>query len=307
MGATTHVAVVMGGWSVEREVSLVSGKAVATALTQAGYRVTEVDAGRDLPRQLEDVNPDVAFNALHGRWGEDGCVQGVFEVMGLPYTHSGVMASALAMNKPVAKALFAGAGLPVAEDKVIDAKTLFAGEPLPRPFVVKPLDEGSSVGVVIVRDGDNLSPDKPGPWQSNTRVMVERYVPGRELACTVIDDEATAIVELRPKRGFYDYEAKYEDGITAHLLPAPLADTVTEAVQRITLTAHQTLGCRGVTRADLRFDDTSGGTPDDLVLLEINTQPGMTPLSLAPEMAAHQGLSFEALVTWMVEDASCPR
>ena len=302
-----HVAVVMGGWSAEREVSLVSGQAVSKALTSAGYRVTEVDAGRDLSAQLASLKPDVAFNALHGRWGEDGCVQGLFEVMGLPYTHSGVMASALAMNKPAAKKLFVEAGLPVAQDVVVASDDLFAGDPLPRPFVIKPLDEGSSVGVVIVRDGDNLTPEKPGPWQSNIQVMVERYIPGRELACTVINDKATAVVELRPKRGFYDYEAKYEDGITEHLLPAPLSEAVTQAVQRIALSAHQVLGCRGVTRADLRFDDAGSGTPDDLVLLEINTQPGMTPLSLAPEMAAHQGQSFEALVVWMVEDASCPR
>ena len=302
----THVAVVMGGWSAERDVSLVSGAAVAKGLRAKDYKVTEVDAGRDLAQQLSALKPDLAFNALHGRWGEDGCVQGLFEVLGLPYTHSGVMASALAMNKPVAKRLFARAGLPVAEDAVVKSADLFAKEPMARPFVVKPADEGSSVGVVIVEAGDNLSPDKPGPWQSNEDVMVERYVPGRELACTIIGDRVTAIVELRPKRGFYDYEAKYEEGITEHLMPAPLPDDVTAEVQRITLAAHNALGCRGVTRADLRYDDTKSD-PGTLALLEVNTQPGMTPLSLAPEMAAHDGMPFEDLVAWMVEDASCRR
>ncbi len=303
-----HVAVIKGGWSAEREVSLVSGGAAAKALAARGYKVTEIDAGHDLPLKLAEVKPDVAFNALHGRWGEDGCVQGILEVLEIPYTHSGVMASAVAMNKPMAKRVCAAAGVPVAEDKVVASKDLFRADPLPRPFVVKPLDEGSSVGVVIMKRGDNtFTPDMDGPWRQNAQVMVERYIAGRELTCTVIGDRATrGVTELRPKRGFYDYEAKYSDGVTEHLIPAPVPATVYEQVRDLALAAHRALGCRGVSRADFRYDDTEGGT-GELILLEVNTQPGMTPLSLVPEMAAYEGISFEDLVVWMVEDASCRR
>jgi D-alanine-D-alanine ligase len=303
-----HVAVIKGGWSAEREVSLVSGGAAAKALANRGYKVTEIDAGRDLSRQLSELKPDVVFNALHGRWGEDGCIQGILEVLEIPYTHSGVMASAVAMNKPMAKRVCALAGVPVAEDKVVASKDLFSADPMPRPYVVKPLDEGSSVGVVILKPGDNsFSPDVDGPWRQNAEVMVERYIAGREVTCAVIGDRATkGVTELRPKRGFYDYEAKYSDGVTEHLIPAPVPADVYERVRDLALTAHRALGCRGVSRSDFRYDDTEGGT-GELILLEVNTQPGMTPLSLVPEMAAYEGMSFEDLVVWMVEDASCRR
>ena len=303
-----HVAVIKGGWSAEREVSLVSGGAAAKALANRGYKVTEIDAGRDLSRQLSDLKPDVVFNALHGRWGEDGCIQGILEVLEIPYTHSGVMASAVAMNKPMAKRVCALAGVPVAEDKVVASKDLFRADPMPRPYVVKPLDEGSSVGVVILKPGDNsFSPDVDGPWRQNAEVMVERYIAGREVTCAVIGDRATrGVTELRPKRGFYDYEAKYSDGVTEHLIPAPVPADVYERVRDLALAAHRALGCRGVSRSDFRYDDTEGGT-GELILLEVNTQPGMTPLSLVPEMAAYEGMSFEDLVVWMVEDASCRR
>jgi D-alanine-D-alanine ligase len=303
-----HVAVIKGGWSAEREVSLVSGGAAAKALAARGYKVTEIDAGHDLAQKLAALRPDVAFNALHGRWGEDGCVQGILEVLEIPYTHSGVMASAVAMNKPMAKRVCAAAGVPVTEDKVVASKELFKADPMPRPFVVKPIDEGSSVGVVILQPGDNtFSPEVDGPWHQNAEVMVERYIAGRELTCAVIGDRPTkGVTELRPKRGFYDYEAKYSDGMTEHLIPAPVSPEVYERVRELALAAHQALGCRGVSRADFRYDDTEGGT-GQLILLEVNTQPGMTPLSLVPEMAAYEGISFEDLVVWMVEDASCRR
>jgi len=303
-----HVAVIKGGWSAEREVSLVSGGAAAKALAARGYRVTEIDAGHDLASKLSVAKPDVVFNGLHGRWGEDGCVQGILEVLEIPYTHSGVMASSVAMNKPMAKRVCAAAGVPVAEDKVVASKELFKADPLPRPFVVKPLDEGSSVGVVIMKPGDNtFTPEMDGPWRQNAQVMVERYIAGRELTCAVIGDRPTkGVTELRPKRGFYDYEAKYSDGLTEHLIPAPVPPAVYERVRELALAAHRALGCRGVSRADFRYDDTDGGT-GELILLEVNTQPGMTPLSLVPEMAAYEGMSFEDLVVWMVEDASCRR
>lgn len=303
-----HVAVIKGGWSAEREVSLVSGGAAAKALAARGYKVTEIDAGHDLAHKLAEVRPDVVFNGLHGRWGEDGCVQGILEVLEIPYTHSGVMASSVAMNKPMAKRVCAAAGVPVAEDKVVASKDLFRADPLPRPFVVKPLDEGSSVGVVIMKPGDNtFTPDMDGPWRQNAQVMVERYIAGRELTCAVIGDRATkGVTELRPRRGFYDYEAKYSDGVTEHLIPAPVPPSVYEQVRELALAAHRALGCRGVSRADFRYDDTEDGT-GELILLEVNTQPGMTPLSLVPEMAAYEGMSFEDLVVWMVEDASCRR
>jgi D-alanine-D-alanine ligase len=289
-------------------VSLVSGGAAAKALAARGYKVTEIDAGHDLAGKLAEAKPDVVFNGLHGRWGEDGCVQGILEVLEIPYTHSGVMASSVAMNKPMAKRVCAAAGVPVAEDKVVASKELFKADPLPRPFVVKPLDEGSSVGVVIMKPGDNtFTPEMDGPWRQNAQVMVERYIAGRELTCAVIGDRPTrGVTELRPKRGFYDYEAKYSDGLTEHLIPAPVPPAVYERVRELALAAHRALGCRGVSRADFRYDDTEGGT-GELILLEVNTQPGMTPLSLVPEMAAYEGMSFEDLVVWMVEDASCRR
>jgi D-alanine-D-alanine ligase len=303
---TKHVAVILGGWSSERDVSLVTGQAVAVALRRLGYQVSEVDATRNLTTQLQEVKPDIAFNALHGRWGEDGCVQGIFEVLNIPYTHSGVMASAVAMDKPMAKKLFERAGIPCAVHKIVRHSELLAEDPLPRPYVVKPINEGSSVGVEIIREGDN-QPSLPADMDAATRdVMVEQYVPGRELACAVMGGRALGVIELRPQRGFYDYEAKYSDGVTDHLYPAPVPDDIYAKVEAWSILAHEELQCQGITRSDFRYDDTVND-PGDLYMLEINTQPGMTPLSLVPEMAGHAGISFDDLVQWMVEDASCPR
>jgi len=301
-----HVAVLLGGWSVERDVSLVSGAAVATALRQQGYQVSEIDVTPYIARDLKTIKPDVAFNALHGRWGEDGCIQGILEVLQIPYTHSGVMASAMAMDKILAKKLFRTVDIPCAEDRIISPKELFASDPLPRPFVVKPANEGSSVGVVIVREGDNIGPEKQGPWQDCHELMVESYLPGRELTVSVMDGKALAVTELKPKAGFYDYEAKYQDGMTDHIIPAELGENMMQRLLELSQKAHDVLGCRGVSRCDFRLDDSAGGDKIPYIL-EINTQPGMTPLSLVPEQAKYCGISFEELVRWMVEDASCGR
>jgi len=306
MNAPRRVVVLMGGISSEREVSLVSGAAVANALTAEGYAAEAVDVGRDVSALLEALTPrpDVVFNALHGRFGEDGCVQGLLELLAIPYTHSGVLASALAMDKPTAKRLFEGAGIPCAEHVIASRDAVLAGDVMPRPYVLKPLNEGSSVGVIIVRE-DSASPALSGEdWPFGERVMVERYVPGREITVAVMGDRALGVTELRTSDGFYDYSAKYTDGRTEHLLPAPLPPEIYDAAMQHALDAHRALNCRGVTRADLRYDDT-GGDPGALSLLEINTQPGMTPLSLVPELAAHAGIGFGALVSWMVENAAC--
>jgi D-alanine-D-alanine ligase len=303
-----HVAVLLGGFSAEREVSLSSGAEVARHLAARGYRVTTVDVQRDAGALVGALTPrpDVVFNALHGRWGEDGCVQGVLEMMGLPYTHSGVLASALAMDKPTAKRVFAAAGIRCPEGMVVDRARLAEGDVMARPFVVKPVNEGSSVGVRIVRDGDNLPAEATvsGPDHSG-RVLVERFIPGRELTVAVMGDRPLAVTELRPHQGFYDYTAKYTAGRTEHLVPAPLPRPVYDEAMRLALEAHRALGCRGVSRADLRYDDSDGDGPDGLYLLEVNTQPGMTPLSLVPEQAAHCGIGFGELVSWMVETARC--
>ncbi len=306
MSARRTVAVLMGGISCEREVSLVSGAAVADALASEGYEVTTVEVGRDINALIDALTPrpDVVFNALHGRFGEDGCVQGLLELLEIPYTHSGVLASALAMDKPTAKRLFEGAGIPCAEHVIADRDAVLAGDVMPRPYVVKPLNEGSSVGVTIVRE-ETAAPVLSGAdWPFGERVMVERYVPGREITVAVMGDRALGVTELRTGDGFYDYEAKYTDGKTEHLLPAPLPREIYDAAMKHAVDAHRALNCRGVTRADLRYDDT-GAEPGTLCLLEINTQPGMTPLSLVPELAAHAGIDFGALVSWMVENASC--
>ncbi len=304
-----HVAVLHGGFSAEREVSLVTGAEVARGLTDGGYRVTTIDVRRDAGALIAALQPrpDVVFNALHGRYGEDGCVQGVLELIGVPYTHSGVMASALAMDKPTAKRLFAAAGLRCPEGIVIDRADLARGEAMARPYVVKPVNEGSSVGVRIVRPGDNLPPFEvaAGPDHQG-QVLVERFIPGRELTVTVMGDRALAVTELKPKSGFYDYANKYTAGRTEHLVPAALPPAVYEAALETALKAHRALGCRGVSRADLRYDDSdASGGPERLYLLEINTQPGLTPLSLVPEQAAYCGIGFSALVAWMVENARC--
>ncbi|WP_022708152.1 D-alanine--D-alanine ligase [Paracoccus zeaxanthinifaciens] len=294
----------MGGPSAEREVSLSSGRECAAALRVAGYEVIEIalgdSRGDELVRRLNEAAPDVVFNALHGRWGEDGCVQGVLEWMGLPYTHSGVLASALAMDKTRAKAAFRAAGLPVVESVIADADEVRARHVIAPPYVVKPNDEGSSVGVYIVHDGANeppqLSPDMPA------RVMVETYAPGRELTTTVMGDRALDVTEIMVD-GWYDYAAKYTVGGSRHVVPADIPADIREACLAMALRAHEALGCRGLSRTDFRWDDTRG--LDGLVILEVNTQPGMTPTSLAPEQAAHAGIDFPALMRWMVEDALC--
>ena len=299
-----HVAVIMGGPSVEREVSLVSGSAVEHALIGLGYQVTTIDADRTLPAQIMECNPDVAFNALHGRLGEDGCVQGVLEVLGIPYTHSGVLASALAMNKPAAKKLFADAGLTCPEGRVMNFKAVMAGEGLATPYVIKPLNEGSSVGVYIVLNGDNHRRLEDEPWPFGDDVLVEKYIPGREIQVAVMGERALGAIEIRPRGRFYDYETKYTEGKAEHFMPAPIHPKSYAEALDIALCAHRTLGCRGVSRADLRYDDEVG-EPGTFYLLEINTQPGMTPLSLVPEIAADSGMTFSDLVAWMVENASC--
>lgn len=302
----THVAVLMGGWSAEREVSLASGNACAEALESKGYTVTKIDVDRDLAIRLREVTPDVAFNALHGRFGEDGTVQGLLEIIGLPYTHSGVLASSMAMDKPVARQLYQAHGLPVAEGRVLSRQDMIAGKGFDAPYVLKPLNEGSSVGVELVFEQDNFDPTDAAHWRFGDRVLTERYIPGREIQVAVLDDRALGAIEIVSPGRFYDYDAKYAPGGSKHLMPAPLSDADYQEACRLGLAAHQVLGCRGVTRTDLRFDDT-GDSPGKFIVLETNTQPGMTATSLAPEIAQHQGISFADLCALLVEDASCDR
>lgn len=305
----THVAVLMGGLSSEREVSLSSGKGCAEALETAGFRVTRVDAGRDLAQVLAALKPDVVFNALHGDWGEDGCVQGVLETLAIPYTHSGVLASALAMDKDKSKAVLKAAGLKVPGGGLFDRHEVARRHVIDPPYVVKPNAEGSSVGVYLVREGSNDFATEVGAdgWTYGDLVMVEPFIPGKELAVTVLGEasgpRALTVTDITPVKGFYDYEAKYAPGGSVHVLPAVLPPQVFEAALRQAEAAHVAMGCRGVSRTDFRYDDVK----DDLVLLEVNTQPGMTPTSLVPEQAAYVGLSYPELVRWMVEDATCPR
>ncbi len=299
-----HVAVLMGGWSVERQVSLVTGAACADALSSSGYRVTRIDVDRSLATRLTEVAPDVVFNALHGRFGEDGTVQGMLEMMGIPYTHSGVLASAIAINKPAAKALFREAGIPTPDGEVLTRRALAARADWTAPMVIKPINEGSSVGVDIILEGDNIPPLETG--DPDAAVLVERYIPGREIQVAVAFDEVLGAIEILSPGKFYDYEAKYAPGGSRHIMPAPIPEADYRAACEISLQAHRLLGCRGITRADLRYDDTGDG-PAYLSLLEVNTQPGMTPTSLAPEIALHKGISFETLCARLVEDASCDR
>ncbi len=301
-----HVAVLMGGWSAEREVSLRSGAACAAALTRRGYRVTPIDVGRDIAAVLSAAKPDVALNVLHGRPGEDGTLQGLLEILGLPYSHSGVMASAVAMQKDYAKAMFRAHGVPVADDRVASRLEAAKTHLLPPPYVIKPIAEGSSVGVFIVTDAHPHPPQElfRDDWAFGDRVMVERYVAGKELTCAVMGDRALDVIEIVPATRFYDYEAKYAAGGSKHLLPAPILPNVYQEVRRLTLAAHNALGCRGVSRADFRYDDRGTG---ELICLEVNTQPGMTETSLVPELAAYAGITFDELVQWMVEDASINR
>ena len=295
----------MGGLSAEREISLRSGEACAAALEGEGFRVSRLDVGRDVAQRLAELRPDVALNALHGRYGEDGVIQGVLELLQIPYTHSGVLASAVAMDKPTAKSVFAAAGLPLAEGVVVTRGTLLKGDVLARPFVVKPINEGSSVGVSIVRDGDNSWLQGFAQWSYGEEVLVERYIPGREITVAVMGDRALGALEIRPvAAAMYDYTAKYAPGGSQHLMPAPIHPQAYAAALDIGLRAHRALGCRGVSRSDLRYDDTAG-EPGRMVLLEVNTQPGMTPTSLVPDIARHAGIDFGELVRWMVENAAC--
>ncbi len=299
---TPKVAVLMGGPSAEREVSLTSGRECAAALRDEGFQVTEVDAGPDLCARLSDLRPDVAFNALHGRWGEDGAVQGLLEWIGLPYTHSGILASALAMDKARAKGVFAARGLPVVDSVLAPRRDVEAGHVLPPPYVVKPNNEGSSVGVYLVHEAANAPPRLSADMPDT--VMVETFAPGRELTTTVMGDRALTVTDIITD-GWYDYDAKYSAGGSRHVVPADIPADVFQACLDHALSAHRALGCRGLSRADFRWDDTRG--TDGLVLLEVNTQPGMTPTSLSPEQARAVGIDFGALCRWIVEDAGCNR
>jgi D-alanine-D-alanine ligase len=302
----TRVAVLYGGISAEREVSLTTGRQVIAALTTAGFDVQPIDVGPNLSALISELTPapDVVFNALHGRFGEDGAIQGVLDWLGVPYTHSGVRASALAMDKVAAKAVFAAHGLPVAHGKLIEIEQLEAADPLPLPYVIKPHNEGSSVGVEIMRVGGNRRAEVARSWRFGRMALVEEYIPGRELTVGVMGDRALTVTEINPTVGFYDYEAKYADGGSTHAIPAPVHPDIFARAMDTAVAAHRALGCRGATRADFRYDDT-GGEPGRLVLLEVNTQPGLTPTSLLPEQAAHLGMNFSALCSWMVENAAC--
>jgi len=299
--------VLKGGWSPEREVSLNSGKACAAALREAGYEVVEIDAGRALAADLAVARPDAVFNALHGQWGEDGCVQGLLEVMGIPYTHSGVFASALAMDKQRTKLVLRDAGIPSPQGRIISRTEAAGGHAMAPPYVVKPNAQGSSVGVHIVRAGDNRPPAELGAadWSLGEEVLVEEFIPGRELTVAVMGERALCVTEITTDLSFYDYEAKYAPGGSRHVLPAQIPADVERACLERALIAHKALGCRGVTRSDFRYDPSRQG--EQVYFLEINTQPGMTGTSLTPEQAAHCGIAFPDLCAWIVEDASCLR
>jgi D-alanine-D-alanine ligase len=302
-----HVAVLMGGWSAEREVSLNSGKACADAAEKAGYRVTRIDVDRDIAATLRALKPDVALNVLHGRPGEDGTLQGMLEILGIPYSHSGVMASSVAMQKDIAKTVLKAGGVPVPGGGLYGRMDVAKAHILPPPYVIKPVAEGSSVGVFIVREDQAHPPQEltRADWSFGEQVLVEPFIPGKELTCAVMGDRALGVIEIIANTKFYDYEAKYAPGGSTHLLPAPVSSEVYKECQRLAVLAHKALGCRGVTRSDFRYDDTKG--VEGIACLEVNTQPGMTETSLVPELAAHAGISFPELVRWMVEDASLDR
>ena len=304
-----HVAVLMGGWSAERPVSLNSGRQCADALEAAGYRVTRIDVDRAIADTLARLKPDVAFNALHGKVGEDGTIQGVLEILRIPYTHSGVLSSALAMQKDLAKTVLAAAGVPVAPGLVIDRREAALRHAMAPPYVLKPICEGSSFGVVIVKEDRAYPPQEVGrdDWPYGDALIAEKFVDGKELTCAVMGERVFDIIEIEAlSEAFYGYDAKYAKGGSRHILPANLKPNIYHKVQELTLRAHRALGCRGVSRADFRFDETKGDE-GELVCLEVNTQPGMTETSLVPDMAAYAGLSFAEVVAWMVEDASCDR
>ncbi len=300
-----HVAVLMGGWSAERSVSLSSGEGVAKALESRGHKVTRIDMGRDVAQRLAEAEPDVVFNALHGVPGEDGTVQGMMDLMGLKYTHSGLATSVVAIDKELTKKVLVPAGIPMPGGHVVESESLHAGDPLPRPYVLKPVNEGSSVGVAIVTEGGNyglpIGRDVEGPWRHFDHLLAEPYIRGRELTTAVLADEALLVTELRPKSGFYDFDAKYTDGMTEHVCPADIPGEIAEACRDIALRAHRLLGCKGASRSDFRWDDERG--IEGLYLLEVNTQPGMTPLSLVPEQAGRLGIDYAELVERIVEEA----
>ncbi len=300
-----HVAVLMGGWSAEREVSLVTGAGVADALESRGHRVTRIDMDRDIAARLADLSPDVVFNALHGTPGEDGTVQGMMDLMGLRYTHSGLETSVIAIDKELTKMVLVPHGIRMPEGKIVASESLYEADPLPRPYVLKPVNEGSSVGVAIVREGGNygdpIARDVAGPWQEFDRLLAEPFIPGRELTVAVLNDEPLGVTELKPKSGFYDYDAKYIDGMTEHVCPAEIPADIAAAMMAMAVAAHRLLRCRGASRADFRWDDTCGEA--GIYLLEVNTQPGMTPLSLVPEQAKARGIDYATLVEKIVEAA----
>lgn len=298
-----HIAVLMGGWSAERDVSLTSGAGVADALESRGHRVSRIDMGRDVALKLAEARPDVVFNALHGTPGEDGSVQGMLDLMGLRYTHSGLETSVIAIDKELTKLVLVPHGIRMPEGRIVASETLYEGDPLPRPYVLKPVNEGSSVGVAIVTaEGNYGSPiarDASGPWQKFARLLAEPFIKGRELTASVLGEEALAVTELRPRSGFYDYDAKYTEGLTEHVCPAEIPDEVTRAAMDMALKAHRLLGCKGTSRSDFRWDEEHG--LEGLYLLEVNTQPGMTPLSLVPEQARYRGIDYAELVERIVE------
>ncbi|MCC2975308.1 D-alanine--D-alanine ligase [Sphingomonas sp. PL-96] len=302
---TLHIAVLMGGWSSERPVSLMSGAGVADALESFGHRVTRIDMDRDVALRLAEVKPDVVFNALHGAPGEDGTVQGMLDLMGLPYTHSGLATSVIAIDKQLTKQALVPHGIPMPGGRIVATEELFERDPLPRPYVLKPVNEGSSVGVAIVTDegnyGNPIAREATGPWQEFDELLAEPFIRGRELTTAVLGDRALGVTELRPKSGFYDFDAKYTEGLTEHVCPAEIQDEIAEACKAIAVAAHQRLGCRGASRSDFRWDDSQG--VEGLFLLEVNTQPGMTPLSLVPEQARAVGMSYPQLVQWIVDEA----
>ena len=301
-----HIVVLMGGWSSERPVSLMSGNGVADALEGEGFtRVTRLDMGRDVAAKLADLKPDVVFNALHGTPGEDGTVQGLLELLGIPYTHSGVTTSAIAIDKELTKAVLVPHGVRMPRGRIVQSRTLYEGDPMARPYVLKPVNEGSSVGVAIVTDESNygqpISARAEGPWQHFERLLAEPFVPGRELTVAVLDGEPLAVTELKPKAGFYDFDAKYTDGLTEHICPAEVPDNIAEAMMAMAANAHRYLGCEGASRSDFRWDDRLG--EEGIYLLEVNTQPGMTPLSLVPEQARAKGISYGVLCERLVAGA----
>ena len=300
-----HIAVLMGGWSAERPVSLMSGAGVADALERAGHRVTRIDMGRDVAARLVEAQPDLVFNALHGSPGEDGTVQGMLDLMGIAYTHSGLATSVIAIDKVLTKQALVPHGIPMPGGRIVKSEELFAGDPLPRPYVLKPVNEGSSVGVAIVTDtsnhGNPTARDVAGPWAEFEELLAEPYIRGRELTTAVLGNRALGVTELKPKNGWYDFDAKYTDGLTEHVCPAQIPDEIAEACKSLALEAHRILGCRGASRSDFRWDDERG--VDGLFLLEVNTQPGMTPLSLVPEQGRHVGMDYDTLVQAIVDEA----